>query len=349
MTSIKRNLFVAVTPYQLITAYNLSYQNFNSEEFENIIYFVKSEKINYEFSKSNLENNIFVKRFTLHEWPILILKLKNEVFFRFIFFQENSIFNKYLAFHLKKGGAIIALGPDGTKPYGVFEKRHEILSIIKDTIIDYKKLFSNGLKLPRLFCSRYYRYGSFTILDEVWLQYPNLFDTVKNKTNGRILKLPELNIDAVNRLASLLEFESQLIQKQDIVLYFNQPFFTKELMDKEFEILKQFESIFLKKQIIIKLHPGTNPEVKKRMLEFQNLRIIEDNMPAEFYLATVSNSIILTGWSTATMHHFPSQNNISYYLYSLYKQTKDKTLSQINLISFPHIQMVTSLNEFLLK
>jgi hypothetical protein len=349
MKAIKRNLFLAATPYQLLTAYNLCCLNFSSDEFHNEIYFLKSEKMNYNFSNDLLEKNTFVKRFSLLELPLLIQKLKQEDFFRFLFFQENSIFNKYLAFHLKKRGAIIALGPDGTKPYGIFKKDHEMLSILKDTIKDYKELKSNGFKLPTLFFSKYYRYGSFRILDEVWLQYPSLFDKKHNKTKGTIKQLPDLNVEVINRLSLLLQFKDQLKQYKDVILYFNQPFYFNELIQKEFDILEGLQSILSDKQINVKLHPSTNPEVKRRMYQMPSLNIIEDNMPAEFYLAKVSDSIILTGWSAATMHKFPTQNNTCYYLYPLYKQAKDKTLSQINLVGFPHIQMVTSLNEIILK
>jgi len=349
MTTIKRNLFLVGTPYQLITAFNLSSQKYNSNEFENVIYFSRSDKTNYEVSLDSFESNIKIVRFTLPEWPTLIKKLQEETYFRFFFFQENSIYNKYLAYYLKKKGTIIALGPDGTKPYGVFDKKHELLSMFKDTISDYKLLNSKGLRLPDLIWSRYYRYGSFKLLDEVWLQYPDLFEFKKNKTKGEIKQLPDLSLDTIKQLATLLNFNNPLKQSQNIILYFNQPFYSKVLIEKEFEILEQITNVFPDKEITIKLHPGTNPEVKKRMATISYLNVIADNMPAEFYLAMVSDSIILTGWSAATMHDFPLQNNSNYYLYPLYKETNDKTLSQINLVGFPHIQMVTSVHQLLKK
>ena len=90
-----------------------------------------------------------------------------------------------MAYFLKKKGTKICLGPDGTKPYGLFNKKHEMLSMLKDTLNDYKLLKSKGLKLPDLIWSRYYKYGSFKLLDEVWLQYPELFNFKKNKTKKR--------------------------------------------------------------------------------------------------------------------------------------------------------------------
>lgn len=345
MTSLKENVFVAFTPYHLISAFNLCESKFNSDEDENLIYFAKSSKTNYEIDTTLLSKNVRILRFYTEKWPQLALNLKDKSVHRFIFFQENSIFNKYLAHYLKQNGAKIILASDGTKPYGVFNKKHEFLSMLKDTYNDYKKLKVNNLKLSNFIWSKYYRYGSFKLLDEVWLQYPELFNSKKNKTRGKIVKLPDLSLDSINKLSKILHFDSQLTEYSNIILYFNQPFYSKELIEQEFVILDNLKSKYPDKVIYIKLHPHTNCEVLFRLKSLSNLNIIEDNMPAEFYLMKVRNSIILTGWSTAIMHDFPELENFNYYLYPIYKKTNDSTLSQINLIAFPHIKMIDSLNQ----
>jgi hypothetical protein len=217
--------------------------------------------------------------------------------------------------------------------------------MLKDTWRDYKLLNSNGLKLYSLIWSKYYRYGSFKHLDEVWLQYPELFDAKKNKTKGKIVKLPELKIENIIKLSKAFKFDCKLNEKDGIILYFNQPFFSKPLIDKEFEILEQISISFPHKKINIKLHPGTNPSVKDKMLGKSYLNVIEDKMPAEFYLKEVSNSIVLTGWSAALMHDINKNNNNYFYLYPLYKKTNDKVLSQISLIGFPHVKMLDNIKE----
>ena len=148
MKEIKKNLFITFTPYQFISAYNLCKENYHSDEFHNIIYFYKSQKNNYEISERFEDFNGEIIRFEDKIWIDLIILLKNQIFYRFFFFQENSIFNKYLAYHLKKKGTLICLGPDGTKPYGVFDKKHEFLSMVKDTFRDYKLLKSESFTQP---------------------------------------------------------------------------------------------------------------------------------------------------------------------------------------------------------
>lgn len=345
MKEIKKNLFVTFTPYQFISAYNLCKENYQSDEIENIIYFFKSKKNSYELSLKFEDFNGEIVRFDDESWLNIIATLKGQIFNRFFFFQENSIHNKYLAYYLKKKGTLICLGPDGTKPYGIFNKKHELLSMLKDTWRDYKLLNSNGLKLYSLIWSKYYRYGSFKHLDEVWLQYPELFDAKKNKTKGKIVKLPELKIENIIKLSKSFKFDCKLNEKEGIILYFNQPFFSKPLIDKEFEILEQISISFPHKKINIKLHPGTNPSVKDKMLGKSYLNVIEDKMPAEFYLKEVYNSILLTGWSAALMHDINKNNNNYFYLYPLYKKTNDKVLSQISLIGFPHVKMLDNIKE----
>lgn len=345
MKEIKKNLFVTFTPYQFISAFNLCRELYASEIYENVIYFSKSEKTEYELNEvlNNFNGNII--RFEIEDWPTIIKTIREQTISRFFFYQENSIYNKYLAYHLKKKGTLICLGPDGTKPYGIFNKKHELLSMLKDTWRDYKLLRSKGLMLYTLIWSKYYRYGSFKFLDEVWLQYPELFDAKKNKTKGKIVKLPELKIENIIKLSKAFKFDCKLNEKEGIILYFNQPFFSKPLIDKEFEILEQISISFPHKKINIKLHPGTNPSVKDKMLGKSYLNVIEDKMPAEFYLKEVSNSIVLTGWSAALMHDINKNNNNYFYLYPLYKKTNDKVLSQISLIGFPHVKMLDNIKE----
>jgi hypothetical protein len=350
MTNLKKNLFITSTPYQFIAAFNLCKELYASDAFENIIYFSKSDKTNYDITESIAEFNGKIIRFETQNWSNLVKNLQQESFDRFFFFQENSIYNKYLAYFLKKKGTIICLGPDGTKPYGLFNKKHELLSMFKDTFADYKLLAKQKLKLPKLVWSKYYKYGATPLLDEVWLQYPDLFNSKKNKTKGKIIKMPELTSQRLEILAVVFGFNNDLLlEKQNVILYFNQPFITEALINKEFEILSLIAKRFPQKKINIKLHPATNHKVKDRMSNISYINTINDKMPAEFYLAMVTDSIIVSGWSAAIMHDFMQQNNNSFYLYPMYKKTNDKTLSQISFIGFPHIQMVDTVEQLLWK
>lgn len=342
----QKNLFIAFTPYHFITAYSLVREEFPDNNFDNEIYFLKSDKTNYiiDSTRDNFNGNI--NRFENIEFVGLIKELEQKDFSRFFFFQENSILNKYLAYKLKKKGTLICLAPDGTKPYCYFNKKHELLSVIKDTITDYRFLAKTGLKLPKIILSKYYKYGATNFLDEIWLQYPELFDRKINKTIGKIVKMPALTRENIVRLMQICNFaNTQLTKTEKIILYFNQPFYTKGLIAKEFEILEALSNQFADTKINIKLHPSTSPEIIEKMKSLPYVLVINDNLPAEFYLGIASNSILLTGWSTALMHDITHQNNNSYYLYPLYKDVDDKLLSQISLIGFPHLSIIDNVAE----
>ena len=57
MTSLKRNLFITGTPYQFIAAFNLCKELYTSDAFENIIYFSKSDKTDYDILESIADFN----------------------------------------------------------------------------------------------------------------------------------------------------------------------------------------------------------------------------------------------------------------------------------------------------
>lgn len=345
----RRNLFVVGTSYQFIATYCICQEMYHSSSYTNIVYFLKSKSSNYNITDNNYKINGEIIQIDPENWPVKIGELSKQAFFRFFFFQENSIFNKYLAIQLKKNGTIICLGPDGTKPYGVFNKTHEVLSRIKDTYTDLKLLRHKGFKIPGIIWSKYYRYGSFNQLDEVWLQYPHLFDRNKNQTIGTLIEMPALTKQHIQDIAQILGFKNLIKHTEHIILYFNQPFTSQVLIQLEIKLIQQIHTLFKDRKFIIKIHPATNPESLKHLKELSFLEIIEDAVPAEFYLAKVSNSLLISGWSAALMHDFTQTNNRYFYLYNLYKDTGDKLLSQLKFTGFNHVKMINSISEMELQ
>lgn len=341
----RRNLFVVGTSYQLIATYCISKELYQSNSYTNIVYVLKSQTMNFVVTDKNVEFNGEIILIDREKWPDLILELRKKIFFRFFFFQENSIFNKYLAIQLKKNGTIICLGPDGTKPYGLFDKSHEVLSMVKDTIADLLLLRQNKIRFGGIIWSKYYRYGSFNKLDEVWLQYPNLFDRIKNHTIGSVIQMPALTKTYLQEIAPILGINNQMKYVDNLILYFNQPFTSNRLIQYEIQLMQEIHARFSDRTFIVKLHPATNPTSIKIFKELSFLEIIDDPVPAEFYLAMVSNSLLISGWSAALMHDFTHANNRYFYLYNLYKNTGDKLLSQLQFKGFSHVEMVKNLSQ----
>ena len=173
-----------------------------------------------------------------------------------------------------------------------------------------------------------------------------MFDNKKNKTKAKIVQILPLTAIHIEKLIEVFNFKNtQLLETDKIILYFNQPLFLEELLNKEFEILEDIAYQFPNKKIYIKLQPSTKPSVQERFETLPYVFLISDKLPAEFYLGMVSNSILLTGWSAALMHDIGNQNNKSYFLYPMYKNVNDKVLSQITPKSFPHIKMVDTIDQ----
>jgi len=344
ITKSKVNIFLAHTEYHLICSLNLALTSYTGDEYENHIYYSRGAKrLNYEL-KPIKDLNGFIQPYEANKELEQIKLLQKENCNRFFFFQENSILNKYLASHLKIKGAIICLAPDGSKPYGEFSKNHETLSMIIDTFCDYVFLLKKKLILPKFILSRYYRYGSSHIIDEVWLQNPELFNYKLNKTKGKLMRMPLFEGSQMEKLAEAFCFKADsLLEKEHIILYINQPFWSEKLVQQELYILNEILKAFPTKTINIKLHPNTPQNTLSRYSQLERVTLINENYPAEFYISMITKSIIFSGWSTALMHY--SKCNNYYYLYPNYKKLDDKILNQIKLMPFQHIQIISSIKE----
>lgn len=343
------NIFIVGTPYQLITALNIIFSFYSTEKFENHVIILISDEIRFNPNLSEKKGNTNFKKVKMEDSLNQIRTLKGWRPDNFYFFQESSILNKFLSYNFKKHGAKICLGPDGTKAYGLFEKKHEFLSMIKDTLKDYKFLFQNKILLPKLFLSRNYRYGSFGLIDEIWLPYKELFNAEHNRSKGILKELPILTVDNLLEMSKILKIKLfSEFNGEGCILYFNQPFWSLPLINKDIEILTELTKRTVGKNFFIKIHPSTSNELIERYLRIPGVRIIEDNVPAEFYIAACRESILISGWSTCLMHPISNLNK-SFFLYPIFKKLGDPILDQIEFIPFPHIYLVNSLDEIILN
>lgn len=345
----KLNIYIVYTSYQLISAINLACTKFFSNEYHNeICYFYKGD-ITFVNSEGFEDGNLKMLTYSIdHRLEKFNQIIKTNSVDRLFFFQENDIFNKYLAYNLKVKGTTLALGPDGSKPYGVFSKNHEYLSMIMDTYRDYKSLKKKGLRLPKLIPSWYYRYGYSNIIDEIWLQYPDLFDLSMNKVRNSvsIKEIPDMSLKALSLVSHLYSKDYHFsFNGNNQVIYFNQPFWSDDLVAKENEVIRDLRMNFPDKDIFIKLHPSTS---KNRILELEslgtNVVCISNPMPAELFLMNISNALLFTGWSASLMHNI-SKGSKYYYLYPIFKEVNDRILNQINIIPFPHVKMINNIKD----
>jgi hypothetical protein len=336
----KINIFIVHTEYHFIQSLNITLGLFSDKQYKNHIHITKRGDKFDNVMDPRLNNNVFIKFHIEKESALLVNEiLEVKTCYRFFFFQENSIYNRYIAYQLKKKhNAIISLAPDGYKPYGVFKKKHEFLSMIKDTVDDHKKLFKSRLLIAKIFKSEYYRYGSSSFIDEVWLTNIECFNSKRNKTTATLKEINPFTLEVCNSLKLYYKlFDNELVGKKNIILYLNQPLWTEMLVSREMSFLNDLIKHF-DRNIYLKLHPGTPKETIALYKQIDQLILIDSKLPAEIYILEIKSSIIFSGWSTALITYNPSCNY--YFNLPLYKNCDAKAVDQMELTILPHIKVI---------
>jgi hypothetical protein len=340
----KRNVFIAKTEYHLLLSASIILKHFsNPEEHDNRIYYTYLEKrfvevLNYEsipaeIIKIRLDNNPELKKELT-----AIIDFKPGQFF---FFQEHSPFNIYLVLKLHNKGANICLVQDGLKPYGIVKKRFELISILRETYPSYQILRRNNLKINKLHLFRNYQYGITKEIDELWLSHPLKFI---NKFNKKLVELPKItdreSIEAISQFFMFREKVSPLKYKEKVIFYVNTPLYNPNHVTAEIDFLESLMHLLPESNgLLIKLHPLMESLYAERYQKIPNASVFKSSVPAELFIMNLTNSIILSGWSTALLMNNPSCN--LYYNFPVYE--KDKLLSQFQ-PSNPtdHIKIVTN-------
>ena len=338
----KKNIYTVLTEYQLLQAVNIATSVYNSSEILNIICVIRggTRLMTIDAEKDwNFRNIqiIFLDEKKPFEIAEIILE-KNPS--HFLFFQGGYALNVYLAYELSKRGVEISLGPDGYGPYGVFNKRFLLLSIIIDSYNQNKFLFKNNLFSGKLHIFDYYKYGNHKFITNLWITHPEQYThRANNKPN--ILKLPDFSKDCINFVQEFFDFSQDFPTEKEIY-FFNQPL-NPLLVKAEYKFVQDVLKRFPEKGIIIKLHPFTSPDVKILYKNLLGTQVIESKIPAEVLLLSLNNCIVFTGWSAVLV---TENDNCNYYFnYPIYKVLNDRAINQIEIINLDHISMISSANE----
>lgn len=339
------NVFLTNTEYHFIQSLNLALTQFGGNEFENHIHITKyGNRFNNIKNASSVHNIKIIFHIEKHMADIVKEISEINECNNFFFFQENSIYNKWLAYKLKKKyDTTICLGPDGYKPYGLYDKKHEFLSMIKDTLQDHVTLYKNNMLTTTVFKSDYYRYGSSKIIDEVWLVDVGSFDIKHNKTRAQLKTISSFSSDTFGNIKEYFKkIDNVLDGKEAVILYLNQPFWTEKLISNEISFLKDLLGNFNEK-VYLKLHPGTPKDTILIYEKINGLILIDSDLPAELYILSIAKSIIFSGWSTALITNNTSCNY--YFNLPIYKNCGAKAVDQSKLTILPHIKLITSSQE----
>lgn len=333
------NIYICHTEYHFMICLHIAYVEYLGEDFNNIIHITKSNSRFNNIFIPELTGNITIKIHDKISEVDLVRTLTAKTCHRFFFCQENDIFNRFIAYQLKrKSKSIICLVQDGYKPYVVFNKKHEYLSMLKDSLIDYKRLIKNKLYSFKLFKADYYRYGSTNFIDEVWLTNVDQFNAERNKCKARLVPIPHFDQTTIRNIEKYFKFsDDDWIERENIILYINQPFWTSELIKKEIGFLHELIQHF-KRTVYLKLHPGTSNEMIEKYKLIDGLSILTSVVPAEFYILDIRKSIIFSGWSTALITNNSSCNY--YFNLPIYKNCGAHAIEQSVITILPHIRLV---------
>jgi hypothetical protein len=337
---MKINLFLAQTEYHLLQSIHLASTLYSRENVENIIYVIQTERRLKNLAGLQKIDNIrfeYLDNISEKEKYRILKEIRCD---KFIFFQEDSLFNCNLANYYKKNfNTVIGLGPDGYKPYAIYKKKHEMLSMFRDTLEAYKRLIQNNILPTVLQWSQHYQYASSTFLDEIYLTNPKEFVCSKNIPKFNILRIPEFNEKSLYSVGMIFDLkENSFPVGEKGIYYFNQPF-AEQLDGVEINFLKELIKMHPKTPIYIKLHPLTTNNKKKKYLNLQGINLIDTKIPAELFILNLKNSILFTGWSTVLITNNPSCN--LYFNLPIYKNQGSKATDQSNLTILPHISLVS--------
>lgn len=330
---MKTNIFLVHTEYHLMLSVNVIFDKY--KDYNNLIYYTKgSSRLSGDFYSCEK----YIKFCPILNQPSIDIyrEMCNAHPDNFLYFQSNSATNLYVAYNLHKKGTKVSLIQDGLKPYVVWNKSHEFLSMVKDTVLTYKQLFRNKMYLYKIMPIYYYRYGFDEFIDELWFSYPDKFpyDTTKTK-----IELPLFSAKALDFINKLFHFE---VNQYDLnsLLIVGQPAESIDIENKDVDIITQIAHA--RKNVLYKPHPLIQKRHLERIQAIPNIRIVKDGFPVELLMLQLKDTSIISRHSTSMLTNNPSCRY--YWTHKLYP--KSKLTNQLEIINpTNHIIEVESINE----
>lgn len=303
----KTNIFLVRTQYHALMAFNTIFSNY--KDYDNIVLYLKG-RINTNLISDHsfitfreLERNKFGNTNFVNE-------IKNINPKRFFFFQENCSETLFLINKLHKTDITISLLQDGTKPYHHYKKKRLLYCILRDTLLDYKEMYKRK-EVALIGFHNNYTYAFSKEVDEVWLTYPEKYN---NKTKKKLVQLPYYSEESIAFSNKIFNFKIDF--DVESILYLGQAW--KQIYwEREKEIFDFLFKKYPNKKIIYKAHPNSDPAQLALYSNYDNIQIIKDIIPAELYVLSMKNTIILSAASTSMFAYNATCKY--YYTYKLYQ------------------------------
>ncbi len=309
---MNRILFLVHTEYHLLITSKIIFDHFCDGNSEVEIIMGKTHgksrlKESYDFSEFTnvIINEIYYDEFDRKPNKLLqelAARILNTNYSRFYFFQEHHPVPVYFAYQMHKRGTTVCLAPDGAKAYNRITKIAPRWSTLA-YIWYHRFLIANGFYFWRMPWPEL-RYASFSFIDEVWLTYTEKY---LNWNNKKLVKINnEFDKEAMKMILQIFHFSGEnLVERNNIIFFINQNFEDDGLCSFEIEFLNGMRQQHPDKRIVVKLHPNTIEKQKKAISEIQNVFLLMDNVPAELYILSLTNSLVVSFWSTSNLTFNP--------------------------------------------
>jgi hypothetical protein len=344
---MKNVLFIANTEGHLLTISSLIFERFNAAAgYQPYILQVGktgTARFKNETDKALLSDKYFEidpAGMTIKEE---IKEILDTTFVNVFIFLEQLSLNVYLADYFKKRGSTICLAPDGNKPYFTVD-RMALRSRVMQTMATYKYLFARGLSYFRPYFLSW-NYARLNPVDEVWVTYPGKFNNVRKKKVVGFQLLP--NVEVTKKVIAFfkLNISDALKETGNIIFYANNVLYRKEVYEVEIEAICTIQKKFPGTPFYLKYHPST-PAYQVQKFKDAGLICFCNSRPAELYIASLNNSIVLGCWSAALMVNNPACK--FYWLHNYLVKEGKMILDLVNLVNpTRHIIDVENLDDII--
>lgn len=237
---------------------------------------------------------------------------------KLVLFLEQAPVNQYLIHKLAPKGTTICVAPEGTKPYISIAKM-ALPSRIKALVRNYKFFRTQKLKVTKLYMVSN-KNGYLKETDEVWINHPDAYENVTGKKVVPIkLYTTKQEAEVASKIFNL-EIEKELPETDGILFYLNQWYVEFKVYDFEIELLEKLLAKYPTKKIYIKMHPNTHKFQVERLEKMDRVVLNKSTVPAELFIAHLTNSAVFSFWSASLLIDNPSCK--FYWLHKLIQQRK---------------------------
>ena len=332
---MEKNVFIISTEYHLMEAVSYIINSFNSGDYDNYIYQI-SPRDSKRFDRFKIKYDFIPAHFQLIKYDLggkyekefkdSLKELISQKPERLFFYDEGHYWIPYLIKKLRKNNCTICMGPDGSNAY-----QNEDLTwgyIFKYVYHFLIFIYSHRLFPPFFTVIKRHHYAYTPGIDELWMEFPEGFNNYYKK---KLVEQPVLNnsqtIEAVSKIFGFKREEVSEEWKNTILLIDNP--FGNRAVDKMVEVISDIRKRYPDYRLYVKAHPGTSQYAIDKYSEFGNVVFLGNNYPAELYILSFKQSIIISIYSTSMLCNNPDCR--FYWLYPMFYGFFDESYNMDNL------------------